>query len=271
MAFADYEEGVEIGRPVELFEFRRGATSVWRFTSAPVPVTWALNVYAAVAIERGQITDTEDIHQGSLDIAMPYSSTFARGLIAGSPDDVTTLTVIRVHLDDPALEGSVLWKGRVVSAQAEDEVVTIECESIFSSIRRSGLRAKFEITCRHALYTTGPGMCNASLSAHAALGFVAAINRLALTIPDAASFADGWFTGGFITAPNGEMRHITYHVGQDIRISREFSVNVAAQTLPMYAGCDHSKNTCQVKFNNLPNFGGFPYIPSKNPFEGSVV
>lgn len=30
----------------------------------------------------------------------------------------------------------------------------------------------------------------------------------------------------------------------------------------VYVGCDHTQNTCTVKFNNLVNFRGFPYVPS---------
>ena len=26
-------------------------------------------------------------------------------------------------------------------------------------------------------------------------------------------------------------------------------------------GCDHTQATCVAKFNNLPNFRGFPYVP----------
>jgi uncharacterized phage protein (TIGR02218 family) len=30
-----------------------------------------------------------------------------------------------------------------------------------------------------------------------------------------------------------------------------------------YWGCDHSQDSCTKKFNNLPNFRGFPYVPQE--------
>lgn len=38
-----------------------------------------------------------------------------------------------------------------------------------------------------------------------------------------------------------------------------------------YAGCDKSNSTCATKFNNIVNFGGFPYIPNTNPFVGTII
>ena len=45
-------------------------------------------------------------------------------------------------------------------------------------------------------------------------------------------------------------------------------------TVVVLAGCDHSVTTCDTKFNtpedtqsNVINYGGFPFVPGKNPFE----
>jgi hypothetical protein len=37
------------------------------------------------------------------------------------------------------------------------------------------------------------------------------------------------------------------------------------------AGCDRTFATCQSKFGNSLNFGGFPWIPVKNPFAGDSI
>ena len=36
-------------------------------------------------------------------------------------------------------------------------------------------------------------------------------------------------------------------------------------------GCDLRAATCAAKFGNLPNFGGFPEIPGRNPFGGGSI
>lgn len=35
--------------------------------------------------------------------------------------------------------------------------------------------------------------------------------------------------------------------------------------LTLRAGCDHTFETCKMKFNNAPNFGGFTGVPGSNP------
>lgn len=39
----------------------------------------------------------------------------------------------------------------------------------------------------------------------------------------------------------------------------------------VYLGCDKIHTTCKDKFNNLNNFGGFPFMPAKNPTSRSLV
>ena len=36
----------------------------------------------------------------------------------------------------------------------------------------------------------------------------------------------------------------------------------ASDTFTVYPGCDKSQRTCQLKFNNIVNFAGFPYVPA---------
>jgi hypothetical protein len=37
-----------------------------------------------------------------------------------------------------------------------------------------------------------------------------------------------------------------------------------------YPGCDRTRLTCSLKFGNIANFGGFPWVPQKNPFRVKI-
>lgn len=39
------------------------------------------------------------------------------------------------------------------------------------------------------------------------------------------------------------------------------SAPASGDAFTVYQGCDHTPGTCRSKFNNLPNFRGFPYVP----------
>ena len=45
----------------------------------------------------------------------------------------------------------------------------------------------------------------------------------------------------------------------------------AGDAFEAYPGCDHTLSTCADKFGNQLNYGGFPYIPVKNPFAGDAI
>lgn len=51
----------------------------------------------------------------------------------------------------------------------------------------------------------------------------------------------------------------------------QFNVNIVGVGSQISAGCDKSIKTCNVKFENSSNFGGFPYIPFENPYTKSIV
>jgi len=38
-----------------------------------------------------------------------------------------------------------------------------------------------------------------------------------------------------------------------------------------YAGCNRTIQECSSKFNNTLNYGGMPFIPTKNPFGGDPI
>ena len=84
---------------------------------------------------------------------------------------------------------------------------------------------------------------------------------------------DNYYTGGLIRITITGVPHaraILTHTGDDIEIDLGIpglAVGNVLQTLP---GCDRTINTCINKFNNVDNYGGFPYIPIKNPMGGAA-
>ena len=106
-------------------------------------------------------------------------------------------------------------------------------------------------------------------------------------MPVAAGYPAGFFTSGMIEAPDGTLRFITGHSGSTLTLIRPleslnsffakngygegYGYGYGGLVIRIYPGCDRTKETCQSKFNNLNNYGGFPFIPLKNPFGGSSI
>lgn len=266
--YTDYEDALELGTPIELYEFTQG-TSKWNYVSGANGFTRFGQTYTPFPVERDRIKQTSDIFKDALKLTFPRSNEFAVQYIGFAPEEVTTLTVLRGHYGDPDEQFIVYWKGRVIGAKASGNTIDIECESIFTSIKRPGLRARFELGCRHTLYLSG---CNVNRKAYKRDGAILSIgNGVNITVNGAGSRADGYYTGGLLLAPSGASRFITGHASDVVTISRPLTELVSSLVVSIYPGCDHLKNTCLNKFNNLDNFGGFPYIPTRNPFNGSSI
>lgn len=266
MSYDSVESSVDGGAPVELYQFNRESGSFY-MTSFHDDYVYSSKTYIATPIKRDRIKQTQNSLKDGLRLSFPLGVAFSDGFVAGTPDLLTTVTILRGHYGDG--EFVTYWKGRIVGSAVSGNEVTLECESVFTSIKRPGLRAKFQYTCRHALYSAFG--CRVNSGAYRHSGIVQPGSTASVVIVDGAdSFADGYFNGGFVTDNFGASRAIVSHVGNSLTLTRAYGA-IPTGVVSVYPGCDHTKEQCLAKFNNLDNFGGFPYIPTRNPFDGSSI
>lgn len=279
MSYSTREASIQDGAPIFLYEFVQGAQT-WRYTSAPIAYTYGGYDWTPSALSHSEVSQSNEMAKDGISLKFPRTDAFASQFLGYAPDLVTSVTLRRGHSDDG--EFVVYWRGRVAGSKATGAVISIDCESIFTSLRRSGLRARYQKTCRHALYARG---CTLDPEDFALPALVPAVSATSVTVPDAALQPNGWYLGGMLRAEDGSLRLITGHVGSQLTLSRP--IRFLSETLTgygnnygnyyggmavlIYPGCDRVRSTCDAKFANLDNFGGFPWIPSKNPFGGSSI
>ncbi len=273
MTYSVIESSVQDGRPVELFDFVRDGSHT-RYASQSQDVPYAGDTYTASAISHDEIDQSNELAKLGLKVTFPRDDAFALGYVGTLHDAITTLTIRRGHLSDGDGQFEVIWKGRVVGGEINGAEITLTCESIFTSVRRMGLRARYQTTCRHALYGRG---CNLDMADFATSATVTAASGVSLTVTEAALQADGFYNGGMVQTADGGLRFIMAHAGEQITLSRASDsiladvTDLGTASITLYPGCAHDTAACDGTFNNLANFGGFPYIPWKNPMGGSSI
>lgn len=268
MSYTTYENSLDTGTPIELYEFTQ-STKSWRYCSSSEDIVYLSNTFTPSSITRDAVKQTTDTFKDSMTLKFPRSNEFASQYLTYAPDSVTTVTIYRGHYGDPDGQFIVYWKGRITGAKTAGQMIEIQCESVFTSVRRMGLGARFEYGCRHALYMTG---CNVNKELFKVTGNIVSIaDELNITVAEASLQSDGYYNAGMISFPDGSTRFITNHTGSSLTLSRPYSGLLGGMQVSIYPGCDHLKETCLNKFNNLDNFGGFPWIPSKNPYSGSSI
>jgi uncharacterized phage protein (TIGR02218 family) len=159
--------------------------------------------------------------------------------------------------------------GRILNVSWSGAAAQIHCESVYSSIKRPGLRRMYQKQCPHVLYSAS---CGVSAAAEKVTRTVSSITGLDVTVSSLSGFSDGYFAGGYIEWITGgftERRSIRGHTGNVLTVN--FQPYGLAGSVDIYPGCDHTLTTCNTKYSNSANYGGMPYIPTKNPFDGTPV
>lgn len=279
MSYQTREASVQDGAPIFLYEFVQGEQT-WRYTSAAAVFAWGGHDWTPSALSHSEVSQSNEMAKDGISLKFPRTDAFASQFLGYAPDLVTSVTLRRGHADDG--EFVVYWRGRVAGSKSSGATISVDCESIFTSLRRSGLRARFQKTCRHALYGRG---CNLDPEDFAVAALITAVSATTITVPDAALQPNGWYLGGMARAEDGSLRLISGHVGSQLTLSRpilflsdtptgygnNYGNFYGGMLVLIYPGCDRLRSTCDAKFNNLDNNGSFPWIPSKNPFGGSSI
>lgn len=265
------ESSTQSSRIEHRFLFVQGDTE-YRFTTLPYFVSDSNETWTPAPISMSGVTQTNEIAKDPLKLSMPRDNPLALTFLGTAPDAITTVTVYRGQVG--STEFNAYWKGRVAGSVIGGDTVTLDCENIFTSMRRTGLRAKYQKNCRHALYSTG---CTLDIDDHAYAATAVAASGYSVTIEPDSSFDSGFFTGGIIKTDT-EMRYISLHSGNTLTLlqpSRELIEDMNGSSgmvsVTLYPGCNHTMTHCKDKFNNLDNYGGYPWIPTKNPFNNGIT
>lgn len=275
MSFADFENSVDSGRPIELLLVSY-LTGHWAFTTSEVPVIHDGRTYEPMPFQHSAIAPTGDVAKAAITISVPQDCQVGELFRIQPPSGVVSLTLFVKHVDDP--EAKAVWKGRITNVEWEQPWLHLTSENVFSSLQRLGLRRKYGTACPHTLYQVGPGLCNVNRDTFAEVRTLTGLSGVTLSFTSLIGVRqNGYFAGGFLTWVHGvngylERRMITSsdEMGNVVITSPPPGLAVG-MPMTLYPGCDHTLATCHGKFNNALNYGGTPYIPKKNPFGGSTL
>lgn len=117
--------------------------------------------------------------------------------------------------------------------------------------------------CTNTLFDARCGLFKASFANNLVVQAGSTVNK----IISGSAQSDKYFDNGqliFTSGPNtGLVKAIRQYVAGVMSFNSPlpFAPN-AGDAFTAYPGCDKTQATCTVKFNNLANFEGFPYVPA---------
>lgn len=269
MTYAAIEASTQSGRPVEIYEFLNGSTA-FRYTSADGDISYGGDTYTAVPISRAAIEATSETTRLALKITCSRDLTLLGLFSVVPPEEVVAVTVRRLHAGDG--EAITIWIGRILNVTLNNDAAEIHCESVYTSLKRVGLRRLYQKSCPHVLYETE---CAVSRASFGSSQTVVSITGTVIELDTLDAFDSNYFAGGYLeweSAPGYfQRRAIRMNAGFDATISFPLPGLSVSDVVVIYPGCDHTLATCDAKFANSENFGGMPYWPKKNPFDGTII
>lgn len=286
---SDLEASKFQGRPVLLYQFQRTSNGVdffWRYNTSDRDLEYGEAIYKAVPISDDGVKLSSEGQSTNLIVKMPIMEDFPRDFRFGGtmPSDSVWLRVRRAQGDEianldgeaPTVVGDVpiTWVGTVDGISQTDEITAqITCSMISASLNRSGLRYGYQRNCPHVLYAAQG--CRANKELFRVTAAISYVDRQLIRADVFGTYQDGWFNGGWVEyqLPHGpyDRRMIIGHSGDTIRVAGFLAGLTVARTVWVFPGCDRTFDTCQAKFDNLPNYGGFTDTPGRNPFDGQPL
>ena len=232
--------------------------NLYLWNNSDEDIVYNLETYEPVAVTRNEIVQNGEINRANVKLTIAADNPLAQLYNTQTPDVVATVTIFRQE-DNNTL---AWWKGRIASTSCSDWQCEVDCESVFTGMRRTGARARYQIQCRHALYGTA---CGVNKDNFAAAGTIDTVDNVTLTVTGADAQTNGYWVGGMIEF-GGVFRFIVGHEGTTIRLWRDLPGAGVGDTVTLYPGCNRSLAQCDERFSNSVNHGGFPWLPNTNPF-----
>jgi hypothetical protein len=125
-------------------------------------------------------------------------------------------------------------------------------------------RFTYMSSCNHIHYDQ---RCGVSTAGFSHTGNVSAESGNDITL-DGASASGLTFTGSFCR-PTGmvDFRMVVAQSGDVLTLSLPFATPVLGTNVQAFAGCDRKiDGDCANTYDNVLEFGGFAFVPDRNPF-----
>lgn len=279
MGFAAYETSTNEGEPVSLFlfSFGAGAADYYAYTNHEENIIFddglggGAKTYVAIPIQHGKITSSGNLDKSSLTINMVEDASITDLFRSQPPSGIVSLIIRQGHVNDPDAQFLVKWSGRVLGfgIDAESNQTNLTCEPIATSLKRNGLRRHYQYACPHALFGD---QCKANKLAASHNAVVLSVNGSVINLSPTWTTAElrDRFLGGSAEylLPDGRKEYRTI-----LKVEASGAITLATapagldpgESVTMVLGCRHTMEDCTSVHNNIQNFGGCPWIPTKNP------
>lgn len=275
MNYDALQTSVDSSAPIEVYDILAGSTP-YAYTTAQDEQTVGVTTYtSAPGLRRSKIADGPTKRDTDFQIELPTTDPVAQLFVGNIPGIRIRLTVTRFQRNDtPTPETVQVFDGYIQSAQFRQQgaLCILTARSLLSSLGRQIPRRTYQSACNYVVYdskTCKVDDTDPTFRASAVSVDSASANVLTCAAGSLASYSTAWFNTGYVeSVGSNDFRMVIDHTGDVLTLHTPFSTNPTS--LNVFAGCGHSPTDCDGKFGNFLRYGGFPFVPLRNPFTTGV-
>ena len=250
-----------------LYKFTAGSAT-YRFAKGAHPVTVAEEAYEPIQITHTLPTFSNEPQDAEIDVTIRESVELAEVLLTPPPYPV----MLNIYeYDHDTATATPYYRGWVVRCNFSltESTITLHLKTVWHFFERESLTDSLSALSRYSIYDPRAGV---DLSSLAKAITVSALNdqRDVLTVTGITEI-DGYYSSGWIEAPNLDKRTILSHVGSTLTLNGgfpEFTLD-AGFNATIYPGDDLLYATWANKFDVLTNngetWGGWEFTPNVDP------
>lgn len=266
-------------KPIEGFRFQY-ESEVWLFSPEPTDVTIAGLTFLSEPSARSNLSSSNETGSNEIEVTLRRTHPMVVRFDTMDPNKVFSLTIYRGHLGGTITEYAKVFAGDVLSLERSGSLATFTVASVKGRFDRNIPRYLFQSQCNHQTYGPLCRLDRADFTVTTVLGdsgpYWGIEGRIAAA--EVGLKPNGYYDGGTLTwtdPATGETHRrqiVNSSAGASFFYLRtpmpaSFSPPTGL-TVDMTAGDDHTFKTCNDKFSNTENYGGFPYMKTRDPQHG---
>lgn len=255
-------------RQVEMYEFIHKNTTYY-YTNSDTEVLFLSHVFKPSPIKRGSIASTTSSAKSILTLTVARDFEIAKLFNSFNPSQIVC-KVYRASRND-LNDYNKIFEGLVTTCTFNKITANLDVRPYSQHTSRQICRYAYSTYCNHNIYDEECGLNIADWGVNTT---VVSINSDGVTVNlvDTGSNPEQYFKNGTLQAPNGDMRQIIDHVGNQVILKSPMPLSTldtdfAVQVAP---GCSNVSSLCESRFNNFENFSGFENAPDRNIYTDGV-
>lgn len=272
-SFDIQEIGTYSGRAIRLYLFQLG-DAVWRYATGDRAALYDGVLWNPVQIMDEGLKQKSEATTDDFIVTIDSTSAVVQ-LFRGTPPSLPIkLTVRELQFGDST--APIMWVGYVSSVRFRDQVSSdIVCNTQTAFLNRKGLRLSWSRQCPYALYDLDCGVSRAAFAEGATVTrLFGAGFEYVLDDPNTGK-KEHRFQNGYIEwmVDNQyvQRRAILVDNITDCIVLGQVDGMTEGMRITMYPGCQRNPEDCTDVFDNMSNYGGFPMMPGRSPFDGNPV